>query len=213
MLAAAAVLRVLLLLPLAAAFGWNLLPLGLLLDKDATIRGLYGWVVCWWIGFRSIGRVLSCCMPATYGQTLWHADGVSRRAALTIDDCPGDDPRWFAQLLDLLKRHNVKATLFVISDRAVDLWPDRSPALRELLIRAVAEGHVRGPHRHSIVLRCCVYATPLCFTPLDDSCCKNPQELGNHMPADRSYSGATAAEFSAALRQTKAVIEEVCAAR
>lgn len=117
--------------------------------KDATVRWLYAYVVGWWIGFRGISHVLSACLPGvcglpcgwrTYAATLWYVQGagVKGLAALTIDDCPSGDPTLFAELLDTLKRHGVRATLMVITDL--------KPGMRPLLERAIAEGHELGNH-------------------------------------------------------------------
>jgi peptidoglycan/xylan/chitin deacetylase (PgdA/CDA1 family) len=119
--------------------------------KDATVRWLYAYAVGYWVGFRGLSHVLAACIPGvcglpcgwrTYAHTLWYVQGVGvkGRAALTIDDCPGDDPARFAELLDVLKRHDVRATLFVITDRCTN------PEQRALLERAVAEGHELANH-------------------------------------------------------------------
>ena len=135
--------------PLAIALVALLLCLGC--RKDATVRWLYAYVVGWWIGFRGISHVLSACLPGvcglpcgwrTYARTLWYVQGagVKGLAALTIDDCPSSNPVRFAELLDALKRHGVRATLMVITDLALN------PEMRALLERAVAEGHELGNH-------------------------------------------------------------------
>ncbi|GGN97303.1 polysaccharide deacetylase family protein [Saccharibacillus kuerlensis] len=58
--------------------------------------------------------------------------------SLTFDD--GPDPRYTAQLLDLLKRYEAKATFFVVGSHAV-----QHP---ELLKRMQAEGHSIGIHNY-----------------------------------------------------------------
>lgn len=58
--------------------------------------------------------------------------------ALTFDD--GPDPRYTAQLLDLLRRYEAKATFFVVGSHAV-----QHP---ELLKRMQAEGHAIGIHNY-----------------------------------------------------------------
>ncbi|OWA36565.1 polysaccharide deacetylase family protein [Saccharibacillus sp. O16] len=58
--------------------------------------------------------------------------------ALTFDD--GPDPRYTAQLLDLLQRYDAKATFFVVGSHAVQ-HPD-------LLKRMRAEGHAIGIHNY-----------------------------------------------------------------
>jgi peptidoglycan/xylan/chitin deacetylase (PgdA/CDA1 family) len=59
-----------------------------------------------------------------------------RTVALTFDD--GPSPRWTPQVLDILRRHNVRATFFVIGSNV-----DAHPALAR---RIVAEGHMIGNH-------------------------------------------------------------------
>jgi peptidoglycan/xylan/chitin deacetylase (PgdA/CDA1 family) len=56
--------------------------------------------------------------------------------ALTFDD--GPNPRWTPQLLDLLARHEVRATFFLIGQYAA--------AQPELVRRMQAEGHLIGNH-------------------------------------------------------------------
>jgi len=71
--------------------------------------------------------------------------GVATRAlpaktvALTFDD--GPDPRWTPQVLDVLRRHGVPATFFVVGSRV-----DAEPSLTR---RIVAEGHDLGSHTFS----------------------------------------------------------------
>ncbi|MCT9932617.1 bifunctional polysaccharide deacetylase/glycosyltransferase family 2 protein [Planotetraspora sp. A-T 1434] len=62
-----------------------------------------------------------------------------KTVALTFDD--GPDPRWTPRLLDVLKRHNAKATFFVVGARAAE-----EPAL---VRRMVAEGHEIGNHTYT----------------------------------------------------------------
>lgn len=71
----------------------------------------------------SDGRVTSRSMPAG-------------TVALTFDD--GPDPMWTPKVLDLLARHNAKATFFVIGSK-VNEHPD-------LTRRILAEGHEVGVH-------------------------------------------------------------------
>src|ERR1700752_2678322 len=60
----------------------------------------------------------------------------SKSIALTFDD--GPDPKWTPAILDILKRHNIKATFFLIGQNAVDN-PD-------LVRRIFREGHEIGNH-------------------------------------------------------------------
>ncbi|MEW9702492.1 polysaccharide deacetylase family protein [Paenibacillus sp. SI8] len=59
--------------------------------------------------------------------------------AITFDD--GPNPEYTPQLLDMLKRHNVKATFFVLGVRAQQ-YP-------ELILRMHQEGHQIGLHNYS----------------------------------------------------------------
>lgn len=59
--------------------------------------------------------------------------------ALTFDDVP--DPRFTPQLLDVLRKYQVKATFFVVGSRA-----ERHP---ELIARIIREGHVIGNHSYN----------------------------------------------------------------
>ncbi|MEV2909636.1 polysaccharide deacetylase family protein [Paenibacillus larvae] len=61
-----------------------------------------------------------------------------REVALTFDDVP--DPRYTSKILDILKQYNVKATFFVVGNRAKQ-YPN-------LVKRMVNEGHVVGNHSY-----------------------------------------------------------------
>jgi peptidoglycan/xylan/chitin deacetylase (PgdA/CDA1 family) len=74
-----------------------------------------------------------------YGRTFTGLSRRSRQIALTFDDGPNDP--YTPQFLDVLARHNVKATFFMLG-RYVQARPD--------LARIVAEaGHVIGNHTFS----------------------------------------------------------------
>ncbi|SEG74600.1 polysaccharide deacetylase family protein [Paenibacillus sp. UNC499MF] len=62
-----------------------------------------------------------------------------KKIALTFDD--GPDLKYTPQVLDILKKHQVKATFFVIGSRA--------RAHPEMIGRMVREGHVVGNHSYS----------------------------------------------------------------
>lgn len=64
---------------------------------------------------------------------------AEKKIALTFDD--GPDDKYTAQVLDMLKKHQVKATFFVLGSRARQ-HPD-------LIARMVHEGHVIGNHTYS----------------------------------------------------------------
>jgi peptidoglycan/xylan/chitin deacetylase (PgdA/CDA1 family) len=74
---------------------------------------------------------------AGHGGPEWPAFGLDRPdVALTIDD--GPHPRWTPPILDLLARHRVRATFFLVGAR-VGERPD-------LVRRIVADGHTVGNH-------------------------------------------------------------------
>ncbi|WP_086074461.1 polysaccharide deacetylase family protein [Paenibacillus camerounensis] len=74
-----------------------------------------------------------------YPETLLTQGPRTRMIALTFDDVP--DPRFTPQLLDVLRKYQVKATFFVVGSRA-----ERHP---ELIARIIREGHVIGNHSYN----------------------------------------------------------------
>lgn len=66
----------------------------------------------------------------------WRGPRDARRIALTFDD--GPDAEWTPRVLDLLAAADVRATFFVVGERAA-----RAPAV---VRRAVAEGHEIANH-------------------------------------------------------------------
>lgn len=62
-----------------------------------------------------------------------------KKVAITFDD--GPDPELTPQVLDVLKRHNVKAAFFCIGKKI-----EASP---ELVKRMLSEGHIVGTHTYS----------------------------------------------------------------
>jgi peptidoglycan/xylan/chitin deacetylase (PgdA/CDA1 family) len=70
----------------------------------------------------------------------WRGDllrtDIPNAMALTFDD--GPDDRWTPQILDVLKKHDVKATFFVVGELC-ELYP-------QLVRRYVQEGHALGVH-------------------------------------------------------------------
>lgn len=77
------------------------------------------------IYFRFISKKVVKSVPAT-----------GKSIAFTFDD--GPDPRYTPQLLDLLKKYRIRATFFVLGEKAKD-----NP---ELIRRIIDEGHVIGLH-------------------------------------------------------------------
>ncbi|SDX67894.1 polysaccharide deacetylase family protein [Paenibacillus sp. CF384] len=80
---------------------------------------------------------------------VWGPRG-SRRVALTFDDVP--DPRYTPQVLEILARYKVRATFFVVGNRAA-----KHPAL---VRRMRKEGHIIGNHSydHAVFSRISRYA-------------------------------------------------------
>jgi len=71
-----------------------------------------------------------------HDEVVWFVDTEDRSVALTIDDAP--DPDSTPQILDVLRRHDARATFFVIGEQARHH--------RELLARMLAEGHELANH-------------------------------------------------------------------
>ncbi|MDL4840856.1 polysaccharide deacetylase family protein [Aquibacillus rhizosphaerae] len=63
---------------------------------------------------------------------------TEKKVALTFDD--GPDPRFTPQILDILKKYNVKATFFLMGAR-VNAYPD-------LVERIIEEGHIVANHTY-----------------------------------------------------------------
>ena len=74
-----------------------------------------------------------------YVKTLCRARTIHKVVALTFDD--GPHPEHTPKILDVLARHGVKATFFVIGERA--------EAHPEIVRRIIAEGHLVGNHTYS----------------------------------------------------------------
>ncbi|GAX76785.1 hypothetical protein CEUSTIGMA_g4231.t1 [Chlamydomonas eustigma] len=83
-------------------------------------------------GRKSTGALKQSVSPASVH---WGCESLDRGVTLTFDDGPGP---YTAQLLDLLKRLDIKATFFVMGVAAI-----RRP---ELILRMVDEGHVVASH-------------------------------------------------------------------
>jgi len=73
-----------------------------------------------------------------FRQRIWQIKTNRRELFLTFDD--GPDPRITPMVLDLLKKHDAKATFFCIGDRVA-----RYP---EVYTRIIDEGHAVGNHTH-----------------------------------------------------------------
>ena len=85
-----------------------------------------------WIGWAWLPHLLT---PAC----VWRGPTGERRIALTFDD--GPDPAWTPRVLDRLAAGGVRATFFVVGERA-----ERAP---DVVRRMAAEGHEIGNHSWS----------------------------------------------------------------
>lgn len=85
-----------------------------------------------WIGYAWLPHLAT---PAC----VWRGPKTARRMALTFDD--GPDPTWTPRILDVLSARDVRATFFVIGERAV-----RSPDLVRAMTHA---GHEVANHSWS----------------------------------------------------------------
>jgi peptidoglycan-N-acetylglucosamine deacetylase len=85
-----------------------------------------------WVGWAWLPHLLT---PGC----AWRGASGQRRIALTFDD--GPDPAWTPRVLDLLGAAEVRATFFLIGERA-----ERAPAV---VRRMAAEGHEIGNHSWS----------------------------------------------------------------
>lgn len=102
---------------------------------------------CVWMGFRICARTRRggparrSVAPGggwlAAARRMWPVSGVAPGSvALTLDD--GPDPRWTPAALDVLARHQVPATFFLIGARVAE-----HPGLTR---RLIAEGHAIGNH-------------------------------------------------------------------
>ena len=89
-------------------------------------------------GIATLG-VLWVFFRPPFGENIVHLDTQQRVVALTYDD--GPSPPYTDQLLDVLAKHDVKATFFLIGNR-VEQYP-------ETVRRILAEGHQVGNHSYS----------------------------------------------------------------
>lgn len=86
------------------------------------------------------------CCPDVYFRIRQEMQLEDRRIALTIDDVPYlNAPSSFEEILDILKQHDAKATFMVMSGF---VWSntDTVEKYKDLLRRAVSEGHELGNH-------------------------------------------------------------------
>jgi peptidoglycan-N-acetylglucosamine deacetylase len=95
-------------------------------------------IVLWGFYLLTFYAFLPGFISRTFGFRVFKKGRAEREIALTFDD--GPDPHYTPQLLDLLKRHNAKATFFVVGINA-----ERHP---DILARMADEGHVIGIHNY-----------------------------------------------------------------
>ena len=90
------------------------------------------------IGFATTALLWLFFRPP-FGKNIVRLNTDKRIVALTYDD--GPNPPYTERLLDVLAKHNVKATFFMIGNRI-----ERHP---ETVNRVIAEGHQIGNHSYS----------------------------------------------------------------
>ncbi len=95
-------------------------------------------VVTFVIGFATVGLLWIFFRPP-FGKNIVRLNTAGRVVALTFDD--GPNPPYTERLLDILAKHHVKATFFMIGNRI-----EKHP---ETVQRVIAEGHHIGNHSYS----------------------------------------------------------------
>lgn len=87
----------------------------------------------------TVGWLIIPNSPPIVGKTVKHISTKEKVVALTFDD--GPNPPYTQQVLAVLKKHNVKATFFVVGQRAIE-YPD-------VVQYVYKEGHELGNHTWS----------------------------------------------------------------
>lgn len=85
-----------------------------------------------------IYTIIPTLMVRLFGIGVYKRGTSKQPIALTFDD--GPDPEYTPLLLDLLKKHNIKVTFFVLGRKA-EQYPD-------LIQRMHSEGHLVGIHNY-----------------------------------------------------------------
>ncbi len=91
------------------------------------------------VGTLAIATLLWLFFRPPFGKNIVRLNTDQRIVALTYDD--GPNPPYTERLLEVLAKHNVKATFFMIGNRI-----ERHP---ETVNRVIAEGHQIGNHSYS----------------------------------------------------------------
>ena len=91
------------------------------------------------VGTFTVVTLLWLFFRPPFGRNVVHLNTSQRIVALTYDD--GPNPPYTDQLLDVLAKHNVKATFFMIGNRV-----EKHP---ETVNRIIAEDHQIGNHSYS----------------------------------------------------------------
>ena len=80
------------------------------------------------IGFAAAGIFYGFTLNRPFGKNIVRMDTDRRVVALTFDD--GPNPPYTDRLLDVLAKHNVKATFFMIGNRIGEVSCDGTPRYR-----------------------------------------------------------------------------------
>ena len=104
--------------------------------KSCPKRCIFGCLGC--LGTRNLFRCLSCCFPET---ELYIKKQKKKTIYLTIDDYPSRDPDNSYKLLDILDKHNVKASFFIIKYNVLC-----NNANKAVMHSTVSRGHELGNH-------------------------------------------------------------------
>ena len=86
-----------------------------------------------------ISVILSTLCTLTYASANTVAEPTEKMIALTFDD--GPHPKYTPLVLDVLKKHNARATFFMVGERA--------EKLPEIVLRTSLEGHSIGNHTYN----------------------------------------------------------------
>ena len=91
-----------------------------------------GLLICW-------PQVITLVLRVLFRNVIWDIRSTDRVLAITFDD--GPDPTFTPQILETLRRYNIKATFFLVGER-VRRFPELFEQIRD-------EGHCVGNHSDS----------------------------------------------------------------